>query len=151
MLNIYCLCFFTHHLLSGDRRVIGDRCGDRLTATYHHALNPDEQGRSWFPVIGDRGKCEKLLCISVLPASLFFSLRAHIRTHEYNNVPFLPAFFPPHPFFKKKCPVTSLCFSGLSFPFQKTSKKQWNIFGAYPKSEYFCTRFPREDSLAELT
>ena len=45
MLNIYCLCFLTHHLSFGDRRVIGDRCGDRLLATYHHALNPDEQGR----------------------------------------------------------------------------------------------------------
>nr|DAW73064.1 MAG TPA: hypothetical protein [Caudoviricetes sp.] len=36
----------THHLPSGDRRVIGDRCGDRLRTTCHHALNPDEQGCS---------------------------------------------------------------------------------------------------------
>ena len=64
MLNIYCLYFFTYHQPSGDRRVIGDRCGDRLLATYHHSLNPDEQGRSRLPVIGDRGKCEKYLCIS---------------------------------------------------------------------------------------
>lgn len=147
MLNIYCLCFFTHHLLSGDRRVIGDRCGDRLTATYHHALNPDEQGRSWFPVIGDRGKCEKLLCISVLPASLFFSLRAHIRTHEYNNVPFLPAFFPPHPFFKKKCPVTSLCFSGLSFPFQKTSKNSGIYLERIRKASTFAPAFRERTAL----
>ncbi|WP_270541942.1 hypothetical protein [Bacteroides zhangwenhongii] len=55
---------FAHHLPSGDRRVIGDRCGDRLLATCHHALNSDEQGRSRLPVIGDRGKCEKYLCIS---------------------------------------------------------------------------------------
>ena len=142
---------FTHHLPSGDRRVIGDRCGDRLTATYHHALNPDEQGRLWLQVIGDRGKCEKLLCVSVLPASFFFSLRAHIRTHEYNNVSFpsLPLSFSPA--VEKICSTTSLWFSKLAYVFKKTSKKQWNIFGVYPKSEYFCTRFPGEESLAELT
>ena len=115
---------FTHHLPSGDRRVIGDRCGDRLTATYHHALNPDEQGRLWLQVIGDRGKCEKLLCVSVLPASFFFSLRAHIRMHEYNNVPFLPAFFPPHPFLKKNVPslrYVSAVYLFLSKNLQKNS------------------------------
>ena len=123
MLNIYCLCFLTHHLPSGDRRVIGDRCGDRLTATYHHALNPDEQGRSWFPVIGDRGKCEKLLCISVLPASFFFYLRAHIRTREYNNVPFLPAFFPAPSILLKKMPRHFVMFQRFIFSLPKNFKK----------------------------
>lgn len=86
---------FIHHLPSGDRPVIGDRCGDRLRTTCHHALNSDEQGCSWLPVIGDRGKCEKLLCISALPASFFSPSLAHIRTHEYNNVslPLIPLSF----------------------------------------------------------
>ena len=85
--------------------------------------------------------------------SLFslFSLRAHIRTHEYNNVSFpsLPLSFSPA--VEKICSTTSLWFSKLAHIFKKTSKKQWNIFGVYPKSEYFCTRFPGEESLAELT
>ncbi|EEX44434.1 hypothetical protein BACFIN_07888 [Bacteroides finegoldii DSM 17565] len=37
---------FIHHLPSGDRPVIGDRCGDRFRTTCHHASNSDEQGRS---------------------------------------------------------------------------------------------------------
>ena len=115
---------FAHHLPSGDRRVIGDRCGDRLLATCHHALNPDEQGRLWLQVIGDRGKCEKLLCVSALPASFLFPSRTHIRAHEYNNVPFLPAFFPPHPFLKKNVPslgYVSAVYLFLSKKLQKNS------------------------------
>lgn len=34
---------------------------------------------------------------------------------------------------------------------QKSSKKEFNIFGRYTKRAYFCTRFPREESLTELT
>ena len=123
MLNIYCLYFFTYHQPSGDRRVIGDRCGDRLLSTYHHALNPDEQGCSWLPVIGDRGKCEKLLCISVLPASFFFSLRTHIRTHEYNNVSFPSSLFPRPVHSLKKMSRHFVMFQRFIFSFPKNFKK----------------------------
>ena len=114
-----------HRLPSGDRRVIGDRCGDRLRTTYHHALTPDEQGCSWFPVIGDRGKCEKLLCVSALPASFFFP--SHTHTYARMNIimclSFQP-FSPPHPFFKKNVPslgYVSAVYLFLSKKLQKNS------------------------------
>ena len=123
MLNIYCLYFFTYHQPSGDRRVIGDRCGDRLRTTYHHALNPDEQGCSWLPVIGDRGKGEKLLCVFVLPASFFFSLRTHIRTHEYNNVSFPSSLFSRPIHSLKKMSRHLVMFQRFIFSFLKNFKK----------------------------
>jgi hypothetical protein len=52
---------------------------------------------------------------------------------------------------KKTCSTTSFSFSTLAKSFKKTSKKDPDIFGVYVKRAYFCTRFPREESLVRLT
>ncbi len=90
-------------------------------------------------------------CPSCMPLPVFFS-HAHACTRmQYNNVHFLYLFLPNPLMIKKTCSTTSFFFSTLAKSFKKTSKKDPDIFGVYAKRAYFCTRFPREESLAKLT
>ena len=98
--------------------------------------------------------CIFFSCLSLPLHSLHVcdSSHAHACTRmQYNNVHFLYLFLPNPFMIKKTCSTTSFFFSTLVKSFKKTSKKDPDIFGVYAKRAYFCTRFPREESLAKLT
>ena len=136
---------FTHHLPSGDRRVIGDRCGDRLRTTCHHALNPDEQGRLWLQVIEESAKNFCVYPPCPLPS---FSLRAY--TYARMNIimclSFQP-FSPPHPFFKKNVPSLGYVSAVYLFLSKKLQKNSGIYLEYIRKASTFAPAFQERTAL----